>query len=43
MVPLLVTCMDAHYFHVDTEQFYENYAASTDNENIVFAGLPHGN
>jgi hypothetical protein len=41
-VPLLITSMGAHYFHVDAEQFYENYAASKDKENIVFAGLVHG-
>jgi len=41
-VPLLVTSMGAHYFHLDAEQFYENYAASKDKENIVFAGLLHG-
>jgi hypothetical protein len=41
-VPLLITSMGAHYFLVDAEQFYENYAASQDKENIVFAGLLHG-
>ena len=41
-VPLLITSMGAHYFFVDAEQFYENYAASKDKENIVFAGLVHG-
>jgi pimeloyl-ACP methyl ester carboxylesterase len=41
-VPLLITSMGAHYFLVDAEQFYENYAASKDKENIVFAGLTHG-
>jgi hypothetical protein len=41
-VPLLVTSMGAHYFHLDAEQFYENYAASNDKENIIFAGLTHG-
>src|SRR5687767_2089901 len=41
-VPLLVTSMGAHYFHVDAEQFYENHAASTDKDNVIFAGLTHG-
>jgi hypothetical protein len=41
-VPLLVTSMGAHYFHLDAEQFYENYSASKDKDNVVFAGLVHG-
>ena len=41
-VPLLVTAMGANYFHVDAEQFYENYAASKDKELVIFAGLVHG-
>jgi hypothetical protein len=41
-VPILITAMGAHYFHVDAEQFYENYAASKDKEFVTFAGLTHG-
>jgi hypothetical protein len=40
-VPLLITNMGAHYFLVDGEQFYLNYAASVDKTYIVFAGLLH--
>jgi len=41
-VPILVTAMGAHYFHVDAEQFYQNYSVSTDKELVIFAGLTHG-
>jgi pimeloyl-ACP methyl ester carboxylesterase len=41
-VPLLTTAMGAHYFHVDAEQFHDNYAASADKELVIFAGLTHG-
>jgi pimeloyl-ACP methyl ester carboxylesterase len=41
-VPILITAMGAHYFHVDAEQFYENYAASADKEFVIFAGMTHG-
>jgi hypothetical protein len=34
--------MGDHYFFVDAEQFYENYSASKDKDNVVFAGLVHG-
>jgi hypothetical protein len=41
-VPLLITNMGAHYFLVDGEQFYLNYAASHDKDFIIFYGLVHG-
>ncbi len=41
-VPLLVTAMGAHYFIVDSEQYYLNYAASQDKDFVVFFGLVHG-
>lgn len=41
-VPLLVTAMGAHYFVVDSEQYYLNYAASQDRDFVVFYGLVHG-
>jgi hypothetical protein len=40
-VPILITNMGAHYFLVDGEQFYLNYAASADKTYIIFAGLLH--
>jgi|RhiMetdeSRZDD1v2_1073273.scaffolds.fasta_scaffold72518_2 hypothetical protein len=41
-VPLLITAMGAHYFFVDSEQFYLNYAASHDKDFVTFFGLVHG-
>jgi hypothetical protein len=41
-VPLLITAMGAHYFINDSEEYFENYAKSTDKEFIVAAGLVHG-
>ena len=41
-VPLLITAMGAHYFIVDSEQYYLNYAASHDKDFVVFYGLVHG-
>jgi hypothetical protein len=40
-VPILITNMGAHYFLVDGEQYYLNFAASVDKTYIVFAGLLH--
>ncbi len=41
-VPLLITAMGAHYFIVDSEQYYLNFAASHDKDFVVFYGLVHG-
>jgi len=41
-VPILITSMGAHYFIVDSEQYYLHYAASHDKDFVVFYGLVHG-
>src|ERR1700741_4984144 len=41
-VPVLITAMGAHYFIADSEQYYQNYAASHDKDFVTFFGLVHG-